>query len=141
MRGAQSMGLVRLALLLVVLTLFAVACTSRGTETTNTARPASSPATSVSTVTPDELASARVLFQKNCAECHGEKGEGGRKEVDGKRFKVPNLHEGHALQHSDEKFVVQITEGDEEMPAFKDKLTPAEINELVRFIRKEFQGK
>ena len=61
--------------------------------------------------------------------------------MDGKRFKVPSLREGHALDHSDEKFVVQITEGDEEMPAFKDKLTPAEINDLVRFVRKEFQGK
>ena len=35
----------------------------------------------------------------------------------------------------------QITEGDDEMPAFKDKLTPQQINEVVRFIRKEFQGK
>ena len=39
------------------------------------------------------------------------------------------------------KFVKQITEGDDEMPAFKDKLSAEEINEMVRFIRKELQGK
>jgi mono/diheme cytochrome c family protein len=135
------MGLAKLTLLLVVLTLFAVACAGAGSETSKVAPPVNSPATSAPSATPDELASARIHFQKNCVECHGEKGEGGRKEVDGKRFKVPNLGAGHPLEHSDEKLVLQINEGDEEMPAFKDKLTPAEISELVRFIRKEFQGK
>ena len=62
-------------------------------------------------------------------------------EVEGRKLKVPSLREGHAVGHSDEKLVKQITEGDDEMPAFKDKLSAEEINELVRFIRKEFQGK
>jgi mono/diheme cytochrome c family protein len=118
--------------------LFLIACGNAGTYADP---PASSPVVSTPPTTPDELASGRIHFQKNCVECHGEKGEGGRKEVDGKRFKVPSLREGHALEHSDEKFVVQITEGDDEMPAFKDKLTANEINDVVRFIRKEFQGK
>ena len=121
--------------------LLLIACGNAGTYQTNTAPPASSPAAATPAATPDELASGRIHFQKNCVECHGEKGEGGRKEVEGKRFKVPSLREGHALEHSDEKFVVQISEGDDEMPAFKDKLTAAEINDVIRFIRKEFQGK
>ena len=127
--------------LIPAITIFISACGSSGTYETNSARPAASPAVSTPATTPDELASARDHFQKNCVGCHGEKGEGGRKEVDGKRFKVPSFREGHALEHTDEKFVVQISEGDDEMPAFKDKLTPAQINDLVRFIRKEFQGK
>ena len=122
-------------------TLSAIACASAGTEQTNSARPTGSPVASTPATTPDELAAARINFQKNCVTCHGEKAEGGRKEVDGKRFKVPSLHEGHALEHSDDKLVLQITEGDEEMPAFKDKLSQQEIKDLVRFIRKEFQGK
>ena len=134
------MGFVKLGLILTSLTLLTVACSNAGTNTTSTVQPAASPAASLAT-TPDELASARINFKKNCETCHGETGEGGPKEVDGKRFKVPNLREGHALKHTDEKFVVQITEGDEEMPAFKDKLSTAEINDLVKFVRKEFQGK
>ena len=127
--------------LILATTISISACGSSGTYETNSAPPASSPAAATPATTPDELAAARINFQKNCVECHGEKGEGGRKEVDGKRFKVPSLREGHALEHSDEKFVLQISEGDDEMPAFKDKLTAAEINQIVGFIRKEFQGK
>ena len=126
--------------IIVLIAFFTIACNNADTLTTNQTQP-SSPLTSAPHATPDELAPARANFQKNCIACHGEKGEGGRVEVDGKKLKVPNLREGHALQHTDEKFVKQITEGDDEMPAFKDKLKPEEINELVRFIRKEFQGK
>lgn len=134
------MRLLKLALILTT-TICISACGSSGTNDANSAPPASSSSAPTPATTPDELALARQHFQKNCVGCHGEKGEGGRKEVEGKRFKVPSLREGHALEHSDEKFVVQISEGDDEMPAFKDKLTAAQINDLVRFIRKEFQGK
>jgi mono/diheme cytochrome c family protein len=34
-----------------------------------------------------------------------------------------------------------IVTGEEEMPSFKDKLKPEEIRELVRFVRKVYQGK
>src|SRR5688500_8329736 len=124
------MRMLKFALILAT-TICISACGSSGTYETNSAQPASSPAAATPATTPDELASAREHFEKYCAECHGAKAEGGRKELDGKRFKVPSLREGHALEHSDEKFVVQISEGDEEMPAFKDKLTPAQINDLV----------
>jgi mono/diheme cytochrome c family protein len=45
------------------------------------------------------------------------------------------------MDHTDEQLAQQIAEGDDEMPAFKDKLSAEEINELVRYIRTEFQGK
>jgi mono/diheme cytochrome c family protein len=138
--GGTRMRLLASVLILSLTVLFVIACGDSGTET-STVRPTNSPAASAPTATPDELASARINFQKNCVNCHGAKGEGGPKEVDGKKFRVPALREGHALKHTDEKFVVQITEGDEEMPAFKDKLTAAEITDLVKFIRKELQGK
>ena len=122
-------------------TLFTIACGNASIEQANSTRPAGTPAAVTPAGTPDQLAAARLNFQKNCVTCHGEKADGGLKEVEGKRFKVPSLREGHALEHTDEKFVKQITEGDEEMPAFKEKLSAAEIQDLVRFIRKEFQGK
>lgn len=122
-------------------TLFALACNGTGTYTTNNSQPSGSPAAPGPAATPDELASARINFQKHCAVCHGEKAEGGMKELEGKKFKVPSLREGHALEHTDDKFMNQITGGDEEMPAFKDKLSQDEIRDLVKFIRKEFQGK
>ena len=134
------MRTLKLASVLFVIAFFVSACGGTAETISTAPAPANSPAAAPA-ATPDSLASARIHFEKNCAECHGATGEGGPKEVDGKRFKVPSLREGHALKHTDEKFVVQISEGDDEMPAFKDKLSPAEINELVRYIRKEFQGK
>ena len=117
-----------------------VACTQ--SFPTNTARPtvAASPVV-VATATPDELAAARGLYSKNCESCHGEKGEGGLVKVEDKRLKVPSFKMGHALKHTDEEFIKQITKGGDGMPAFKDKLKPEQMQELVNFVRKEFQGK
>jgi mono/diheme cytochrome c family protein len=95
----------------------------------------------VATATPDELAFARANYAKHCSACHGDEGKGGLVKVDNVKLKVPNLTEGHALAHTDEKLVKQITNGGDGMPKFKDKLSPEEINAMVRFIRHEFQGK
>jgi mono/diheme cytochrome c family protein len=135
------MNSAKFAAIILITGCFTVACKSSDTMTTNRAQPSAAPATSATTPTPDAFSQAYVNFEKNCAECHGEKGHGGTVELNGRRLKVPSLRDGHALNHTDEQFVKQITEGDEEMPAFKDKLSPNEINDLVRFIRKEFQGK
>ena len=61
--------------------------------------------------------------------------------IDGKKLRVPSFKSGHALKHSDRDFVDQIVTGGDGMPAFKGKLDPKQINDLVRFIRKEFQHK
>lgn len=124
----------------ILVMIFTTACNSSGTLTTSQPQPSASPA-AAATVIPALFATAYENFQKNCQDCHGEKGLGGAVEFKGKKLKVPSLRDGHALDHTDEKFVNQITEGDDEMPAFKDKLSPEEINDLVRFIRKELQGK
>ena len=62
-------------------------------------------------------------------------------QVEGREMKVPNLTGEHARKPTDEKIATKISEGDDEMPAFKDKLSPQQIQDLVRFIRKEFQGR
>jgi mono/diheme cytochrome c family protein len=110
------------------------------TETLNTPAATTTPAARA-TATPDEFASARASFAKHCVACHGAEGEGGVKAVDNKKLKVPSFSTGHALKHTDEDFVEQIMKGGDGMPEFKDKLSPEEINLLVRFIRHEFQGK
>ena len=93
------------------------------------------------TATPDQFASARATFDKNCKSCHGEAGKGGPVKLeDGTRLKVPTLCEGHALRHPDSDYVKQIMKGGDGMPAFADKLKPDEINDCSRFIRHEFQG-
>ena len=92
--------------------------------------------------TPDQFAQTRGLFEKNCKTCHGSNGAGGPVKLeDGTNLKVPSLREGHALRHPDSDFLKQITKGGDGMPAFGEKLKPEEINDLIKFIRHEFQGK
>ncbi|HEV8370801.1 MAG TPA: cytochrome c [Pyrinomonadaceae bacterium] len=132
------MKLIAIVLACIALILVIVACTETAPLPTNNA----SPAAAASPTKPvDEFASARANFQKHCEACHGEKGEGGLAKVDDKRIKVPSLKAAHAIKHTDEQLTKMITNGEEEMPAFKDKLRPEEIAELLRFVRKEFQGK
>ena len=126
--------------LCTVVVFFTVAC-NQPTETTNRN---SAPATAQSpaaAATPDELAAARANYQKNCQVCHGETGEGGVVTVENKRLRVPSFKAAHALRDSDEDFTEQITKGGDGMPAFEGKLQTADIADLVKFIRKQFQGK
>lgn len=133
------MKLCTLALTIVSGVLFLSSCNKPASEIANNAPVASPTAKPVATT--DEFAAVRATFKKDCARCHGEDGSGGLKTLEGKKLKVPNFREGHALKHSDDDFVKQITNGGDGMPKFQDKLTPQEINDLVRFIRHEFQGK
>ena len=110
-------------------------------EPNQTSAPANAGSTTKATSTPDPLATVRATFEKDCKECHGQNGEGGPVKLsDGTRLKVPTMREGRALRHSDTDFEKQITKGGDGMPAFDDKLKPEEINDLIKFIRREFQA-
>lgn len=135
------MNSIRPVLVIAAIAITLVACNQSEDVPTNQNQRASSPVAAAPTATPDPFAFARANFAKHCVTCHGANGEGGRVEVEGKRLKVPSLTKGHALEHPDDELIKQIAEGDDEMPAFKDKLSSQEINDLVDFIRKELQGR
>ena len=133
---------VALALTCIAVALAAIACTETATPTnTSTPTAAASPAAPSPTASVDPLATARANFAKNCEPCHGPEGVGGLVKVENKQIKVASLKADHAIKHTDEQLAKVITNGEEAMPAFKDKMTPAEIQDVVRFVRKEFQGK
>ncbi len=122
-----------------VLLLVATACKH---EQTQTSSPSNSNTAARTASTPDPFATVRVTYEKDCKECHGQNGAGGPvKLADGTRLKVPTLREGNAVRHSDSDFEKQIKKGGDGMPAFADKLKPEEIAEMIKFLRKEFQGK
>ncbi len=77
------------------------------------------------------------LFRQNCAICHGQEANG--KEIDGKL--IPSLRYGEAATKSEEEIYRQIKEGKLPMPAFKNQLTEDEIRKMVRFVRRDLQGK
>ena len=85
----------------------------------------------------DELATGRDLYNKNCANCHREDGTGGPTVVDGKKLKPADLTNDRHKRLSDDKIIESMVKGidDEGMPSFKDKLSEAEMREVVRYVR------
>ena len=133
------MTLSRIALITIAVSLTGAACNRDSAAGTN--RSATTQTAPVAqAATPDEYASARSTFAKRCSNCHGDNGQGGTAEVEGKKIKGPSFRSGRALKHLDADFVKQIVKGGDGMPAFGDKLSAKEIDDLVRFIRHDFQG-
>lgn len=77
------------------------------------------------------------VFRQNCAICHGKEADG--KEINGKF--IPSLRYGDAAKKSEQEIYDQIANGKLPMPAFKNQLTDEEIKKMVKFIRRDLQGK
>lgn len=89
----------------------------------------------------DETASGRKIYMEICANCHREDGTGGKITIEGKTINPDNLTTDKMKKMADEKYANYIKNGvpDEGMPAFKDKLSDAEVQSVISFIRKELQ--
>ncbi|HJQ34701.1 MAG TPA: cytochrome c [Pyrinomonadaceae bacterium] len=136
------MRLFKTSLVIIAAVAFYAAC--NGTQTANNnanARPAATASsTPAPAATPDELASAAADYSQFCIKCHRADGTGGAVELDkGETLKVPNLRE-HGKKDPDEHLARQIREGGDDMPPFKKRLDDQRINNLVRYIRREFHG-
>ncbi len=86
------------------------------------------------------------LFEKNCAVCHGQKGEGGanwrQRDASGK-FPPPPLNgTGHAWHHPMKilRYVIKNGSpgGQGNMPAWKDKLSDAQIDEIIAWMQAQW---
>jgi mono/diheme cytochrome c family protein len=141
------MKLFKLCLLAFASLAFAAACASNQTAQNSNAVAGPSPsapasdATPAPAATPDELASAAADYSKFCINCHKADGTGGTVELEeGQTMKVLSLRE-HGLKDTDAHLAKQISEGGDEMPAFKKKLDEQRIGDLVRYVRREFHGR
>ena len=81
--------------------------------------------------------STRVIYERSCATCHGAQGEGKQLGT----LNVPSLRQGAPATDPDERLFSQISDGGKGMPPFKYTLDDRQIQDLVRYIREEFQGK
>ena len=76
-----------------------------------------------------------ALYTKHCAKCHLEDGKGLES------LKPPDFTDAKwQASHTNAQLVKDIQNGEGAMPPFKDVLTPAQINALVKHIR-GFKGK
>ena len=141
------MKLHQIALAAFVALPFAAACNSTQTaqNANSNARPAATAAATTPTpapaATPDELASAAADYSQFCIKCHKADGTGGPFEDEpGHTIKVPSLRE-HGLKDPDSHLAKQISEGGDEMPPFGKRLDKQRIDNLVRYVRREFHGR
>jgi mono/diheme cytochrome c family protein len=109
----------KLALIAVAITLAVTACATQDKQTTQDANP------------------TRAIFQRQCAVCHGRKGEGQQIGT----LSVPALSAGRPASDSDERLFAQISNGGNGMPSFKFSLTDEQIKDLIRFVREDIQGR
>lgn len=77
--------------------------------------------------TPEQIDAGQVIWAANCAECHGEAGEGTDKAAP-----LPNL-----LQVSDIEALATLSEGiaDDKMPSFADTLSPDQQAAVLAYAR------
>ena len=137
--------LVTLVMSLLFAAIFITSCASETkpgnavVNSVNTSGPSVSPLPSA---TVDELASGRKIYAQTCANCHQDDGTGGEVEIEGKKLKPDDLTSAKIKGFSDDKILGYIMNGvpDEGMPAFKGKLSEAEMRDVVKFVRTEIQG-
>ncbi len=142
------MKFLKIALVLSANLLFIIACNQTQTINTNiTGNTAVVTNSNISIATPapaeDELASARKIYSEQCVKCHKEDGTGGVSIINGKRIKAQNFTSDRQKKAPDSEYIEVIENGEKEdgMPAFKGKISDDDIKNLVKLIRKDFQGK
>lgn len=81
-----------------------------------------------------DVQKGEVIYQQNCASCHGKEGEG---------INAPALGNQSALTHNKDEFIrYAIEQGREGTPmqSFKDKLSAQDIDNVTAFIRSRSNG-
>jgi mono/diheme cytochrome c family protein len=121
--GRGSRRWASLVAALAVLTLLLSACGGGSSDTAP-----QSPKPTGKLANDAELLKGRVLFQNNCAECHGFSGEGGV---------GPTFNDGKLLRDFPDVAaqVAFVEQGKGVMPSFRGQLTAAQLHAVVRYER------
>jgi cytochrome c6 len=74
-----------------------------------------------------------ATFKAQCEMCHGSTGKGDTPV--GKALQAKSLTDPEVVKATDAALMEHIKNGSTKMPAFKDKLTDAQINDVIAYIR------
>jgi cytochrome c6 len=81
----------------------------------------------------DPAPGAAGIYKTKCASCHGADGSG--QTTVGKSMKIRDLRSAEVQKQTDADLQKIITDGKGKMPAYKTKLSIADISSLVAYIR------
>lgn len=79
------------------------------------------------------FAQSADLYKSKCAMCHGADGKGDTPA--GKKMGARDFHLPEVAKETDQQMFDLTKNGKAKMPAYKDKLTDAQIKDLVKHIR------
>ena len=79
------------------------------------------------------LADGAATYKAKCAMCHGPDGAG--QTTMGKNLKLRDLRSAEVQKQTDAELTKWITDGKGKMPSYKGKLSDADIQALVAYIR------
>lgn len=78
-------------------------------------------------------ADGAALYKAKCASCHGATGDG--QTAIGKKMNLRHLGSPEVQKQTDAELYAWTADGKNKMPAYKSKLSEAEIKALVAFMR------
>jgi mono/diheme cytochrome c family protein len=81
-----------------------------------------------------DQAATEQLYKSRCAMCHGSDGKG--QTPVGQKMGAHDFASAEVQKESDDELAQIIARGKNKMPAYEGKLKPAEIKDLVGYIRK-----
>ncbi len=82
---------------------------------------------------------AAATFKAKCAMCHGADGKGDTPV--GKKMGIRDLTSPDVQKMSDDDLITITTKGKNKMPAYENKLSAAQIKDIVTYIRQLAKGK
>jgi cytochrome c6 len=82
---------------------------------------------------------AAATFKAKCAMCHGADGKGDTPV--GKKMGIRDLTSPDVQKMSDDELIAITTKGKNKMPAYENKLSAAQIKDIVTYIRQLAKGK
>jgi mono/diheme cytochrome c family protein len=74
-----------------------------------------------------------ALFQKYCVMCHGATGKGDT--PTGKALKAADFHDPQVMKMSEADLATIISKGKKMMPAFGNRISTTDIDNLISYIR------
>lgn len=89
--------------------------------------------------TPAAADDAAATFKAKCAMCHGADGKGDTPV--GKKMGIRDLTSPDVQKMSDDELTAITTKGKNKMPAYENKLSAAQIKDIVAYIRQLAKSK
>ena len=101
--------------------------------------PAAKPAMAAPKATPESIANGETLFKRQCQTCHGATGMGDGPAAKMLKGKLPNLTDKTVMAKIKDEDIHEAIENGLKtevgnMPAFKAKLKPEEIQDVMNFV-------